>query len=650
MALRAPEPASRSSGSRLVWQCTVLAGLAMLAIAAIYVAVRPTRGTIRSCNPPGGFILQQRLVYQIEFESAVASDFAALFSNREPGLFQVFEVGLQGELAVTVLEANADHTSIVYQFRLTQAQFRADGQDDLAQSSVLQRELTQPVFGLLDGRGRIQSVRFDSATGPLAKNVARTLLAATQIVGPESDAGLAVGQWETEEDDPSGRLVARYQVESDGTVHKFKLHYLSPQPAKKSRTIVLTPTIQTAGESVATLDDVGCLSAISVTNAQSDNIQGKVVGQGTLRLQMHLLRKEESIGSELAALRTTDAEEGKTTRACSLTVVKSPEEGQLDIQRQELGGATLQKLLDDLNAAEASSPEEKNITRLFLKFKALAIIRPESCAILGELLTHTDPSSLKMHILTDAMEAADNFEAQAALSAAIQSRSDDWPALVLLIPALGAAESPTPQTEQTLNALAFGTHAKNISVTARLALGNVARNLRETSPERGKKIVDRILQELADPAAADSKWELLLALGNAGSVRALPTLTRMLDDSTPDLRGAAAWAMRWINSPQVDAVLTSKVLMSDPDRVVRLEAVRALRFREKTPANFAAEKKALAAEADADIRIELLRNLWDFRDFHAQIQQLTELAAVDDPAPSVRESAIKFLEQMPTMQ
>jgi hypothetical protein len=438
-------------------------------------------------------------------------------------------------------------------------------------------------------------------------------------------------------------------VQADGTIRKTKLRYLQPTPAKKGRTIVLVPTIQTEGHYVATLDAERSLAGISTAEAQSMTIQNKAVGHGTLNLEMRLLRKEESTATELAALCALDAELGKTSKAVTLSVVKSPEEGQLDIQRQELGRATIESLLAELKALEGTMPEEKVVTRLFLKFKALAIMRPESCRTLGMLISSAEPSSVMMHILTDALESAGNAEAQAALGTAIQARANDWAALVMLIPALGAAESPTLQTEQTMQALAFGMHAQNINVTARLALGNVARNLREDSPERSKKIVDRLLKELADPASEGSKWELLLALGNAGSIHALPTLTQLLDDPAPDLRGAAAWAMRWIDSPQVDSVLTGKVLLKDPDRGVRLEAIRALRFREKTPGNFAALQKALAAENEADIRIELLRNLWDFRDMNPQARKLAEHSAETDPAAPVREAAAKLLDQTPKM-
>jgi hypothetical protein len=628
----------------------LLACLVMLLFGGIGVVCRSNSKPNPSGNTIVWLVPGRRLIYQVDFGSESASDLGAIFAEGQSGLSHVFEANLQGELAVIVLEANAEHASVVYQFRRAEVQFQSDGRDASDQSQLIQADLARPVFGCVDGRGRVLSVRFDPATGTLAQHLARTLLAATQFVGPAADADPGT-DWDAEEDDPNGTFIAHYRVQADRTVHKSKLRYLQPkQDKKKGRTVVLTPTIKSEGEYVATIDTAAhCLVAISASDAQSATLQNKLIGQGDLKLEMRLIRKEEPTPAELVALRTTEAELAKTARAVPLCVATSPKEGGLAIQRQELGSATLQSLLADLARTEAASPQEqeKGTTRLFLKFKALAIMRPESCVRLGELLTSAEVGSLKMCVLTDALEAAGHAKAQAALIAAIQGRRGDWPALALLIPALGSAESPTPQAEQTLQSLAFGTQDKNITATARLALGNLARTLGEESPTRAAKIVDRLLQQLAAPTAADSRWQLLLALGNAGSTQALPTLTRFLDDPAPDLRGAAAWALRWIDSPQADLLLTTKVLSSDRDPAARLEAVRALRFREETPANFEAQEKALATEAEAAVRLALLSNLWDARESHPQARRLVEQAAAHDSAAAVREAAGKMLENAP---
>jgi hypothetical protein len=630
----------RAFGSR--W--AVWAGLGMLAMGAFWMSRRPGTEAAGPGRPSVRFVAGQRLVYQIDLESSSASDFGSLFAEGRSALSHVFEASMKGELAVTVLEADLQHALLAYHLRLENVRFQADGQETPEQSQVIRAALARPVFGLLDGRGRVLSVRFDPATGPPAQHAARTLLAAIQFVGlpPNADPG---ADWEAEEDDPSGTFVAHYHEHADGTVHKTKLRYLPPKQAKKSKTIVLTPTIESEGEYVATLDAaVHCLIALSAEEAQSVTYQSRLIGQGDLKLEMQLIRNEQSAAAELAALRAAEAELAKTGRAVPLCAARSSEESRLAIQRQELGTATLESLLADLAEAEAASPEVKDATRLFLRFKALAIVRPESCARLGELLTDAEAGSLRMHILADALEAAGHAKAQAALIASIQGRTGDWPALAMLIPVLGSAESPTPETEHALQSLAFGTHDDNVTAAARLALGNVARSLGEESPARAAKIVDLLLLQLAVSRSAESKWQLLLALGNAGSARALPTLTRFLDDTSPELRGAAAWALRWIDSPRADLLLTTKVLSSDRISSVRLEAVRALRFRETTSANFAAQEKALAAEAEAVVRMALLNNLWDARQSNPKARGLVERAAAGDPAPAVREAASKILE------
>ena len=294
--------------------------------------------------------------------------------------------------------------------------------------------------------------------------------------------------------------------------------------------------------------------------------------------------------------------------------------------------------------AERAPPRESDVTHLFLKFKALAVVRPGACAKLGEVLSAAEVGSLRMHVLADALAAAGNPAAQAALCAAVQGRAEDEPSMAILIPAISAAESPTPQAQQTLEMLAFHLRNKQIASKAQLALGHAARNLADESPTQAARIVERLLQELADPAAADSRWQLLLAIGNSGSLEALPTLTQYLDNPAPDLRGAAAWALRWIDSANVDRLLTAKALLGEKERAVRLEAVRALQFRQKTAGNFEAQKQALSTEAEPDIRAALLGNLWSFRDSHPEARQLVESAAAHDPSLSVREAAAKLLQ------
>ena len=355
------------------------------------------------------------------------------------GLSHLFQASVKGELIVTVLDVDAEHVSVVYEFQNPQVHFQAEGIDEPDQSQNIQTGLTQPIFCMLDRSGLVQSVWFDAAANSVAQRLASTLLAAMQIVRPSSGT-VSAAEWDAEEEDPSGKLVAHYQVQPDGTIHKTKPRYLLPTPAKKSKTIRLNPTIQSDGEYVATLDAEHHLSGLSVSDVQTITLQNKVVGNGILKLEMNLLRKDEASASELTRLRTASAERVKIARAAELYDPASAAQSEQNIQRQELGGATLESLLGELAAAEAKPSQENDTTQLFLKFKALAFMRPETCEQIGKLLSNAKTGSLRMQVLTDALQSAGNAQAQTALAAAVVDHIKDWKATQVLLPSLGDVE------------------------------------------------------------------------------------------------------------------------------------------------------------------------------------------------------------------
>lgn len=621
------------SRSRVV----LLACLTLSALAGVWLATRP-RGD-------GGAVFQfavgQRLVYRIDFRSSAVSDVGAIFGEGPSSLTHAFDAAVAGELTLTVLEAGPERVSVVYELNPAEMLLHADGQE--MNSEKIRGELSRPAVGNVDARGRILSVRFDPATGALAQHLTRTLLAATQFVRAPGANGST--DWQTEEDDPSGPFLAHYQTQADGAVLKAKVRYLQKTPNRKRKAVPLTTKIEPDGAFAAAFDPAdGCLLTLSGMETQVLSLQGKTIGQSELELDMRLLRKQQVAAGELAALRSAEAKAGP---AVTLSVTKSAEESRLAIERKALGGANLTSLLAELARIEKAAPEDHDLTGLFLKFRALVTVQPESSARLGEWLIAADARSLRMRLLTDALEAAGHAQAQAALVGAIRARRSDWPALALLIPALATAEVPTAETERLLLSLAFGGHDANVTAAARLGVGNLAGNLSEHAPARAAHLVERLLRELRAATSVESRWQLLLALGNAGTVEALPMLSRFLEDPAPELRAAAAWALRWIESPQADVLLTTKVLVTEKEAAVRLDAVRALGFRPRSGGNLDAQERALAAEPHAGVRLALLSNLWEARQSHPRALHLVQHAAAADPAPEVREAAAKILENQP---
>jgi hypothetical protein len=371
---------------------------------------------------------------------------------------------------------------------------------------------------------------------------------------------------------------------------------------------------------------------------------GKTVARAQTNLFMEFLKKEALSAEELAALCEASAARNMVARAVPLSATISKQEREAIIQRSELGQETLESLVAQL--AQAESNGKSRDTPLYLKFKALAYLHPETSSSLGKLLYTAHPQSLTMRILVDALSAAGHAQAQEALVNVIRARPSDSPALLTLVKGLGSVESPTMLAENTLRDLAANAPDWDVAATAQLALGTMARNLADTSPERSGKIVERVVSEINSSPSEDRTRLLLLVLGNAGSIQALPTITRFVADPAPAVRSTAVLALRWIESGKADTLLT-KALSSDPDPAVRLEATFALSFREPTPYTFQAQKRAFLEDQAVMVRLAALENLWNVHKSFPEVRRLVKQSAAHDPSKEVRKAAAEIMAMYP---
>jgi hypothetical protein len=320
----------------------------------------------------------------------------------------------------------------------------------------------------------------------------------------------------------------------------------------------------------------------------------------------------------------------------------SEEAGERAIHAAELGEATLESLLAGLAKAE-SAPDHRN-DRLYLKFKALIYLHPESSVEIGKILAQAGAESFTMRTLTAALGAVGHARAQQALVNALRARPQDNAALRLFIPALGEASRPTPLAEAALRDLAFdssNSSGRETAAMAQLALGAMAQTLATTAPERAKSLVERFLKELVSASSEQAIRQWLLVLGNAGADQSLPAIARFTDHPSPTLRAAAVSSLRWIEAGRADELL-AKALTSDPEATVRAEAAAALSHREMNAATFEAQKRAFQTDKAVNVRLTLLRNLWRAQGTFPEARKLVEAAAKDE-SKEVRKQAQAIL-------
>lgn len=610
------------------------------------------------------FTMAERIIYRLNYTSESESNFGPLLGagdqKAQPGplgLAQSFKTTVQAEFTVSVLDLFSDNVLVAYSLRNSAVRLIANGQAAQAEAETIKKDLGRDVFALVSRQGKVLSVRCDPAANTLSQNFARALIAVTQFVFPSPPSSNR-SQWETQEDDPNGQYIARYQqAEPSSNRHraaqpslrsfrKVKTRYLpaieKPGPDEINLPTVITPK----GELTANFDlRAGRILNLSGTESETIEMGGKTVGRAQNAVRLDYVGREILDPAKLAAMREASSQRSKLVAAVPLSVTTSKEDSELSIERTELGGATLQSLLADLSNLESSSGE-RDETPLYLKFKALIYLHPESSAPLGKILETAPAKGLTMRVLAGALGAVGHQEAQAALVSAISARSADWPALSMLVPALNEPSSPSQLAEDTVRDLALRSANADVAFTAQLTLGTMARNLAETSPERATKIVELFIRQIESSLSVDATRQALLALGNAGSFNAYSTITRFMSDPSPALRAAAALALRWVASERVDAELT-RVLTSDPEGAVRLEAAVALGFRQMTGSTFEAQKRAFLTDKNDKVRLALLSNLWKVHQAFPAAGKLVRDAVTKDASQDVRKAAADIISMNP---
>ena len=414
----------------------IIVGTVLVCVCLAYRANLQLPGQSTSLPREGARLPWSELVYELEYSGSGAADLGALFGQASRSDLNAFHQTIKGRLGVKVCSVAADKSVVVFTLSPSTVSLQS-GFSEISNHSLM-ADLSLPIVATVNDKGRILSVCFDQLASPQAQHLIRTILAATQIVLPES--GSTATAWLTVEDDPNGEFDASYTVRDDKVVRKTKLHYAEPLPDSVDD-IVFTPTCIPDGESLAQFDARGCMTALSVAEQQTLWLNGKCLGTTQLGLELNLVQTNTVNIEKMKDMTAKLNLDAAMSRGVRLSVRSTAAETNLILQRQSLGNSTVRDIVTKLVELDEGTANQADKTSLFLKCKALAMIQPESCSQLGGLLTSSAAGAAKMQIIVNALAAAGHDEAQLALGSAIKARSEDWPALAVLIPALATAQA-----------------------------------------------------------------------------------------------------------------------------------------------------------------------------------------------------------------
>jgi hypothetical protein len=635
--------------------------LVLLAVAAIVWWSSPFQNTTKK-DLAYRYVPGERIVYQIEYVSAAVSSLERLVaeSNQsladsesaasEKGACTVF-TQVSSELEITVIEATRESTLLAFRLRNPDIHVIVNETLALSQGEAIQADLEHFLFADLDRQGRIRSLRLAPAARQVSRTFISSLLASIDVALPGQPPADA-GEWETLQDDPNGHYTARYQVlPGDGqTADDKRLRHFTktraaylPVEKREGEVVETRLSLHPAGLVEGDFDErEGILLSLNGTEALTFFLEGRIVGRSESKLNLTFKSKMALSSTALEELQGNYRLLASSIPAALSSPAAPGVDEEIAMQTAELGDATLASLLEELAKAETAGAQGSDDTPLYLKLKALIYLHPEACEALADKLRRAAPSGPTFTLLTGALSSIGHEAAQRAIAQAIRARTQDWPALSLLIPALGTVKFPTLEAEATLQALASGGADWNTRSTAQLSLGIMARALEPIAPQRGLQIVRANLRELESTKSEESQKQLLLVLGNAGYVESLPTIACFLQSKSGSVRTAAIGALRWIASTQVDGMLTS-ALDSDADPIVRLECATVFGFRKMTATSFAAHERALRREQEVSVRLALLQNVARCQTGFVEAQNLLRRVADNDQSAEVQEEATKLL-------
>ncbi|MCU1220318.1 MAG: hypothetical protein JWN42_1515 [Candidatus Angelobacter sp.] len=607
------------------------------------------------------------MAYRLEYQSNSKADLRALFEGQNAGQAQAsglaytLSATLQGKMEVTTTHASSQRVENFYFFQSPIVHLVVNGNDQTAQANEAAATLAQGFLVELNAEGKVTGLYLPAEAGKFFQDFARTLLASLQFVLPE-DSPRESGSWTTTEADRNGPYIARYRIARNAApgpadvlvIRKSKVRYL---PATASLTGENLPGKREARRTVTPKMDfearfhssIGQLASLIGRETLDTAVDDKPVAHSETTLRLTHLAAPKLPATEMDRLIKMAAALKENSSRLTLFAQKSRTEIEGNIQRTELGAATLADLMAQLNSlkTDAADPDKRQAveTPVYLKFKALIYVQPEACLQLGQMLAKADVSSPTFRILSGALGAVGHRQAQEALVQAILARPQDSAAMPSLLATLGGAPHPTTQSEKAVRESALNAPDPNVAGAAILALGSMARSLAAAEPGRSTVIVDFLLQRADAAGPSEQRQASLQALGNSASSRALPLLTKMTDDDSPAIRAAAVDALRNIPQPQVDSLLRH-VLLTDAEARVRLEAAFALNFRKTNLESFTAQKKALTAEKDDKVRGALLDNLAKMHRQFPEVRSILLRAAKEDPSEYVRKEAAGLLETL----
>lgn len=461
------------------------------------------------------------------------------------------EVDLAGEVVLRGLGRVGDD----WQVALSLGAFERDtltvgGKDALGDPASM-RGLEAVVE--LSPHGEVRGLRFPAQAPHPFQNLVHLVVSEVQI-------RLDEGTYEAVETTQHGRVRSRYSVEGDA-LRRERMTY--------ERLQVL------AALQGGARGEVSGRASVEL----ADGHWRRLAAEETLTVragERTALHAETSTRFELVAVEADAARRPAPAVGArvALGAAAAAPDREAHLAAQRIDGLTPDALEALLTGPAAQSGQLPDHNRTLWRAVGLLRQEPALCETLGALAASERFGSAGRGLVLDLLTSAGTSAAQMALRAALDApavRRD--PRYVMLFQRTALLTLPDAETLAYLERHYTSPGEEGLAPAA-YALGAAAGQAAGAPDGRGRALADRLLRDLQAASTPDHQALRLVALGNAGLAEHVEALTPYARAPHPEVRRAAAAALRKLDDPRARHTLLT--LAGDGDARVQRRALESL--------------------------------------------------------------------------
>ncbi len=606
----------------------LLAGSVVLVVAALML--RPEHDSQSTSAAPSGF----------DWEVGASQSYQLLVATHirmklpKTAAPESFEQRISGKLHMKVFAV--DEASVRLGFQLSPVTYTLGG----APAPEIESGLSAPFLAVFERGGRPKDFSFPDTLERQQRIILEEIVRTFQLVFADEVEGSG-RTWTLSEEHATGRYLAYYQAQQDGSLRKRKTLYTQVNVPHQSSDPADKPKIHLKKSS----------AALSLTPGVSWISEGKVeedlvVTAGHERITEALMKAELRLVSTSPDPKVGLFGHGNPQALLARFSAKAAGPGQTGASEEESGKASAsaaKKRFAELANRIGGEPSLEKRIKDRVHLEELLREYPELAYELIDRIEAPGVSRDADATLLHALERAGTPEAQEGLVMVMENPSLSQLNRSRSIVALGGVENATDEAIDAL--LQTYSHSDNslLANTSLLAVGAIGRGLNETEPQRAVAVRSDLSQSLSQASGAEELGIALKAMGNMGDAALAGQIAPYIDDPSPFVRSSAAWALASVQAEGVVGELTERLVVEE-EGPVRSEIVAALDgLGDRRVDALSTVHGMILDEPDPTARYRMARYLGDnLAAYPDGIGPLTELA-VSDSSTRVRKYAVSVV-------